>query len=281
MDVQRRAVEARFAEVWRAVATPLGHQPPLVTLRRTATGGGEATVWWADAEAVVAATLSHWSLPPLQGGPDAEAGLVLVAPTVTAAVSASWAAAAAAAGVEPPRVTLKGGQPAALTSVWASYDQMMAVMQSVVTAMTAGGGGAAAAEAGGAPGPAQLDRGHPERGGTPAEGGGWRARGALALARVADKGIRAMAQATLAAAASEAEPRAQRVPAAAEVPAAVGGAGANVDADARDAIVAMTRQSEMACAQLEIASIQAQSRATYEAAKKWTWYDSPDDRPNW
>lgn len=278
MDAKRGAVEAHLAEEWRAIATPLGHQPPLVMLRRTPTGGGELAVWWADAEAAVAATISRWRLPPLQPGTAAEASLPLVAPTVTAAASASWAAAAAAAGVEEPRTTLWGGQPAALTSTWASYEGMMAVMQRVVTPAAAGEAAAARGQAG-PRGSAQPDRARPAWGGADTAGGGRPSRAVLALARVADKGVRTLAQATLAAVEREVEQRAQRVPAAAEAPTLVQSSAALAKAEEQAAMEAMTQQSELMRARQSIAMSQQVSMLAHEAAMRSTGWHRVDSRP--
>lgn len=267
MDVQRRAAEAHLADEWRAVATSLGHQSPLVMLRRTPTGGGELAVWWADANVAVAATLSRWRLPPLQPGTAAEASLPLVAPTVTAAASASWAAAAAAAGVEPPRTTLWGGQPAALTSTWASYEGMMVVMLRAMTA-TAGGGAAAAGGQGGPFRTAQPDRARPAWSGVETASGGRPSRTVLALARVADKGVRTLAQATLAAVEKEAEQRARHAPAAAEEPTPVQASAALATAEERAAMETMTKQSELMRARQSIALNQQAMRIAHEAAMR-------------
>lgn len=277
MEVQRRAVEAHLADEWRAVAVSLGHQPPLVTLRRTASGGGEATVWWADAEAAVTATLSRWSLPPLQHGADVGASLLLVAANVSAAASASWAAAAAAAGVDQPRTTLTGGQPAALTLAWTSYEQMVVAMQSVIPRVAGGRTAAAGGEGG-----------FPSFAGGATAGGGRRTRAALALARAAEKGVRSLAQAKLTAVAEENQQRAQHVPAdrspADRLPAdgqqsaPISEAEKIAQVDAQAAIDAMRKRSEMARAQQRIALNQKEMEMLHETAMRSIWgssYNSP------
>jgi len=122
MDTQYRAAASARSAWWRSTADALGIQHPLVTLRCTPAGGGELITWFADgADAVAALTMALQLPAPAEG-----VRLDAIAPTVAAAVAATYTSAA-----PPPAVALRDGVPAAMVESWPTPAALLA---SVVSA---------------------------------------------------------------------------------------------------------------------------------------------------